>query len=351
MGNEEFAQIEKRLELMKHNTGQEVLNMFNDANAAAPGQRSGFETTGDVAFNWQEEEEGAPLVQRSITVAVIGTPNTGKSMLMNAVTNSHISAVSPKINTTRENVLGMRTDGEVQIVFIDTPGVNHQSLKKSNVSALSKHAWDAANEADIGLVLIDASKPFGKGQKDLIKRAVAMHDRIHTRGRPFELWLGINKMDLLKPRSLAVELVDECFALHDFTETFYLSCLKRDQIQDLVECFHFNAQVRDWEYKADQTSDMTVEERVHEIIREKIYLRLNKELPYLISQETVSLKDDGENMTIHQRLYVNTSHQQGILIGTQGSVIGSIAEQAAETLGPVVNRKVTISCAVSVAKS
>jgi GTP-binding protein Era len=214
---------------------------------------------------------------------------------------------------------------------------------------LNKHAWTAADEAQVGLVVIDAAANLGIAEERLVNRAVQLSHQQAKRGKAFTLALVLNKMDLVKPRSDVIDLVDRLHEFHEWDEVFYTSALDNDQIDDLREWLLYKAVPGDWEFAPHASSDLTDYQRVEEMVREKCFLRLNQEVPYLITQSNEGWTEhkDG-SLTIAQKLVVQTTHQRAMLVGKQGEVIGYIAEQAAKDLVAILNRKVNIRLRVVV---
>jgi GTP-binding protein Era len=158
-----------------------------------------------------------------LSVALIGAPNVGKSTLTNLLVGDKVSIVTPKVQTTRNVIRGILTEGKTQIVFVDTPGVFRP--KKSLEKHIVRSAWQGMLEADVFLLLIDAKKGLCKNTQDILQALKQKHSDI-------PVLLGINKIDLVKPARLLplVKLLNDAYA---FEHTFMISAKKEDGIAEL----------------------------------------------------------------------------------------------------------------------
>lgn len=298
------------------------------------------ERIGEVALVWPFRDE----ILKVVNVVILGTPNAGKSNLVNCLVDEKISAVSPKRNTTRVQNLGVLTKHNTQMVLYDTPGVLEMAQAKRYEKDLTKAAWDSAREAHVAMVVVDAVKRVGIAEKNLIIKASEWST---ATGRPCILVL--NKMDLVKPKRAAVELADQLLELCDFNEVFYVSAHQNKFVDDVQAYLLESAVEGAWAFSRGETTDMSDKDRVHEVIREKIFCRLNQEIPYGITQETrgwMDLPNGGVRVT--QQLYVQSANQQGILIGKQGAVLSIITREAIKDLEAVLLRPVELNLQVTV---
>ena len=204
-------------------------------------------------------------------VALIGAPNAGKSTLLNRFVGAKVSIVSPKVQTTRTRVLGIRIEDRTQIVFIDTPGIfrPRRRLDRAMVAA----AWGGAGDADHICLLVDATR-FRGGEADRDTRRIV--DRLkETGGRAV---LAINKVDAVsKPALLEMAAVLDGEGV--FSETFMVSAEKGDGTGDLLSRLTGMMAPGPWMFPEDQISDMPRRLLAAEITREKLYLQLHQELP------------------------------------------------------------------------
>ncbi len=207
-------------------------------------------------------------------IALVGAPNAGKSTLLNALVGGKVSIVTPKVQTTRNRVTGIAMADDAQLVFIDTPGIFEpvRRLDRAMVDA----AWGGARDADIVVVLIDAKRGIDKDAKRII-------DGLKRRRR--RAILALNKIDLVK-RAALLPLIAALDATGVFTDTFMISALDGDGVDDLREFFAARVPAGPWHYPEDQISDMPLRLLAAETTREKLFLRLHQELPYGLTVET-----------------------------------------------------------------
>ena len=250
-------------------------------------------------------------------VALIGAPNVGKSTLLNALVGSKISIVTHKVQTTRTRLIGVGVDGPNQMIFLDTPGIFQpkRRLERAMVSA----AWEGAYDADIVLLMIDATRGV-----DEDTRRIAENLKEHKR----RAMLVINKVDAVK-RERLLALAQEMNAAGEFTDTLMISALTGDGLEDLKQKIAKYLPEGVWLYPEDQLTDITERMLAAEITREKFFLRLHDELPYSATVETESWKElkDG-SVRIEQVIYVERDSQKAILIGAKGSALKRLATAA-----------------------
>ena len=270
-------------------------------------------------------------------VALLGTPNVGKSTLLNCLVGTKISIVTPKVQTTRTRVIGIVTRDKVQIVFIDTPGIflPKQRLQRAMVEA----AWSGARQADSIILLVDAST----GLTEDTNRVLA---KLKGQNRP--IIVALNKIDLVKrPHllSLASLLGTEKFV----TDIFMISALTGDGVEDLIEKAGESAPIGPWLYPKEDLSDVPRRVLAAEITREKLFLQLQNELPYsaIVETEQWGEKDDG-SVRVDQTIYVQRNSQKLIVVGKNGSRIKSIGIASRSELEKLLGRNVHLFLHVKV---
>lgn len=278
---------------------------------------------------------------RCAIIAVIGAPNAGKSTLVNALVGAKISIVTHKVQTTRARVRGLLTEGETQLVFIDTPGVfsPRRRLDRAMVAA----AWGALEGADQVLLMVDAPG-YLKGGK-----AAADTDRIieglKTAGQAAALVL--NKIDdIARPKLLA--LAEDLNRAGDFSDTFMISAKTGDGLADLKAFLIKSAPAGPQLYPEDQLSDISDRLMAAEVTREKLYLRLHQELPYYSTVETESWKETAKGVRIEQTIYVARDGQKGIVLGKSGQTLKAIGQAAREDLSELLGQPVHLFLHVKV---
>ena len=276
-----------------------------------------------------EAEIPAGAATRCGFVALIGTPNAGKSTLANALVGSKVSIVTPKVQTTRALVRGIAIEGAAQLIFVDTPGIF--SPRRRLDRAMVATAWGSTHDADVVALLIDAHKGV-LDDDDAILRTIS-----DVRAPKV---LVLNKVDLVKkPALLALaQSLNERMA---FAVTFMISARSGDGVADLRRWLAVNVPAGPWLYPEDQISDAPLRQLAAEITREKLYLRLHQELPYQSTVETDVWKElrDGA-VRIEQTIYVERESQRKIVLGKAGQAIKAIGAAARADIAAAIEQPV-----------
>ncbi|MCX7356337.1 MAG: GTPase Era [Alphaproteobacteria bacterium] len=265
-------------------------------------------------------------------VAVIGAPNAGKSTLVNALVGAKVSIVTPKVQTTRARVLGIACKGEVQIVYVDTPGIF--APKRRLERAMVRAAWQGAGDADVVLLMVDvaarasgrdeALEPILAGLRDAKRKAI----------------LVLNKIDLVKPADL-LAIIQKLNAEGLFTDTFMISALKGDGVADLEKRVIELLPAGPWLYPEDQVADMPLRLLAAEVTREQLFLQLSQELPYSISVETESWQERADgSVRIEQVVHVLRESHKPIVLGKGGQQIKRVGAASRVELEKMLERKV-----------
>jgi GTP-binding protein Era len=280
---------------------------------------------------------GVAAGRRCGFIALIGAPNVGKSTLINALVGAKVAIVSHKVQTTRTVVRGVATEGDAQLVFIDTPGIFPPKRRLDR--AMVATAWAGAHDADIVGVLIDAKRGLDDETRALLERLASVQG---------PKLLVINKIDLVeKPALLTLaQAANERAAL---AETFMISALTGDGVGDLKAWLAANAPVGPWHYPEDQITDAPLRQLAAEITREKLYLRLHQELPYQSTVETEVWKEmRNGGIRIEQTIYVERESQRKIVLGKGGATIKAIGAQARREIAEIVDQPVHLFLFVKV---
>ncbi len=269
-------------------------------------------------------------------VTLLGAPNAGKSTLVNYMVGAKVSIVSPKVQTTRSRVRGIVVKGDCEIVLIDTPGIfkPKRRLDRAMVAA----AWQEAEYSDVRLLLVDAKRGIDDDTRSIIDSLVKNKQKCV---------LVLNKTDLVKPAKL-VELSAELNKSALFSETFMLSAATGEGVDTLEE--HLLSRMPDgpFMFPADQVSDLPDKLLAAEITREKLYMNLNQELPYISTVQTESFKEDDKGIRIDQTIYVEKNNQKQIVIGKNGTMIKKIGTQARQELEKLFDCRVHLFLFVKV---
>ncbi len=278
-------------------------------------------------------------------VAVLGAPNAGKSTLVNRMVGTKVAIVTHKVQTTRARLRGVFQEGDTQVILVDTPGI-FQPRRKLD-TAMVQAAWGGADDADEILVLVDAprhadSDEGGKAGKDTDRIIEGLKDR------NCKAVLALNKVDGMK-RDTLLALIERFNETGIFKETFLISALKGEGVDDLRAYVAKDMPEGHWLYPEDQPADMTERVLASEITREKLILRLHEELPYATTVETENWKDlkDG-SVRIEQVIFVERDSQKAIVLGKGGRTIKEIGKEAREELQEMLDRKVHLFLFVKV---
>lgn len=271
-------------------------------------------------------------------VALIGAPNAGKSTLLNTLVGTKVAIVSPKVQTTRSRVLGIATEGQAQIVFVDTPGIfkPRRRLDRAMVAA----AWAGAAEGDLVLLLVDASLKGVREETRGIVEKLAQTQR--------QAILILNKIDAVR-REVLLALASDLNASGVFSDTFMISALTGDGVDDLRRALADRLPEGPWLFPEDQVSDMPMRLLAAEITREKLFLRLQQELPYAVAVETESWEEQEDgSVRISQIIYVQRDGQKAIVLGRGGQMIKAIGTAARLELEEITEQRVHLSLFVKV---
>ena len=273
-------------------------------------------------------------------VAVLGAPNVGKSTLVNLLVGAKVAIVSPKVQTTRTRVNGIAIRDKAQIVFLDLPGVfaPRRRLDRAMVDA----AWRGVEDADVALVLVDASHGVDENT-----------DRILTglAERKIGAVLVINKIDLVKPPVL-LALSADLNKRAAFEATYMISAAEGDGTEDLMRYLVQRVPEGPWLYPEDQLTDLTERLLAAEITREQAFVQLHQEIPYSVAVETEKWEEfeDG-SVRVDQVIYVQREGQKKIVIGEKGARIKAIGSAARAELTQLLGRKVHLFLHVKVAEN
>jgi GTP-binding protein Era len=283
------------------------------------------------------EEAGKPSRTRCGYVALIGAPNAGKSTLLNRLVGQKLAIVSPKVQTTRSRLLGIATDGDTQLIFVDTPGIfaPRRRLDRAMVAA----AWAGASDADVTVLLVDAARGIDDDTRRIAERLK------HARA---SLILALNKIDQVR-RDALLGLTERLSQLAAFSRVFMISGLTGDGVDDLRDHLAGAVPEGPFLFPPDQLSDAPERWLAAEVTREQVFLQLHDELPYSATVETESWEErpDG-SVRVQQVIYVRKPSQRAIVLGDGGKRIKTIGARARAELGAMLDRKVHLFLFVKV---
>ena len=272
-------------------------------------------------------------------VSLIGKTNVGKSTLLNQLVEQKVSITSRKPQTTRQRLLGIKTEGSNQIIYVDTPGF-HQGHKRALNKFMNKTALSSIEGVDIILFVVDALN-FSQTDEHLLSQ-VSIKDN--------QVMLVINKIDKVAKKEKLIPFVEEVTKLFPFSEVIPISALKRKNIDILEKEITKRLPVGAHLYPEDQIADSSERFLTSEIIREKCISRVGDEIPYRLSVVIDSFKEEDKLITIDGTIYIEKSSQKGIVIGEQGKRLKAIGTAARKDLERMLGNKVMLRLWVKVKK-
>ncbi len=276
-------------------------------------------------------------VERSIRVAIVGRPNVGKSTLLNRLVGEKISITSHKPQTTRHQILGIKTIDEVQIVYIDTPGLQQapQEALHQYMNRLVSHVVD---EVDV-LVLVVEALHFNDGDAQVVAR-------LKYTERP--IILAINKIDEVNDKKALLPFIEKMQKELPFRDIVPLSARKAIGVEALQKIIAALAPERAHDYADDDITDRSLRFSVAEVVREKLTRYLNAELPYALSVQIEVFKEKKNNVEIQALIVVNKASQKKIIIGKHGQMLKEIGTKARLDIEKILDKKVFLKLWVKV---
>jgi GTP-binding protein Era len=273
---------------------------------------------------------------RSGFVAIVGRPNVGKSTLLNQLLGQKVAIVTPKPQTTRSRILGIKTLDEAQIVFIDTPGLHRpRSLINRRMVDVAKRAVD---EADLILWVVDATAGVTPADREIALRLAAA-------GRP--LCVVLNKIDR-RNRLQLLPILAELDRLLPERDVVPVSALRLDNCDALLAQIIRLLPEGPRYYGAESYTDQTERTLVQEVVREQVLLQIRDEVPYAVAVTVERFEDRGPLAVIEATIHVERGSQKGIVIGARGARIKAIGTAARLQLEELLGRRIHLELFVRV---
>lgn len=276
-------------------------------------------------------------------IALIGPPNAGKSTFLNRVLGEKIAIVSPKPQTTRTSITGIHTTDSAQIVFLDTPGI-HVSRGKLN-RFLIDAAWGALQEAHGAVLVLDGSR-YAVNLKALERDLKPMAPRLTNLEIP--LAIVLNKVDLIKPKQLLFELLTVCAEKWPGAELIPISARTGDGIETVLNVAAGFLPFGEAIYPPDQLSTASLRFLAAEIIREKLFLALDQELPYNLAVEIESWEEEPNMTMINAAIFTSKNSHKGMIVGRQGQNLKKVGQDARQEIKKLLGTKVHLELWVKV---
>jgi len=270
-------------------------------------------------------------------VAIVGRPNVGKSTLMNHILGQKLSITSRKPQTTRHQVLGIKTIGPVQAVYVDTPGM-HQEEPRAINRYMNKAATSALKGVDVVVFVVD-QLAWTTADELVLEKLSSLKCPVI---------LAINKVDKIEKRETLLPHLDMLSRKRDFAEMIPVSALRETNLIPLEECVgRFLPQSVHF-YPDDQITDRSERFMASEMVREKITRQLGAELPYSVAVEIEEFKHDGKTLHISAVILVERDGQKKIIIGDKGDRLRSIGQDARVDMERMFDNKVMLRLWVKV---
>ena len=253
---------------------------------------------------------------RSGFVSIIGRPNVGKSTLINSIVKEKVAITSDKPSTTRNLIQGIYTTDDVQIVFVDTPGIHKPVHKLGN--KLNAQAYYSANDVDVLLLVMDANEKLGKGDAFVLDRLIGIDKPVI---------LVLNKIDKLTNEEI-LKKINEVKDLYSFAEIVPVSAIKSDNIERLIEVVSkYLTDTVKYFPDNDKTSS-SLEFRLSEIVREKILELTEDEIPHSVTCVFNDMTEDDKTINIYIDIIVDRDAVKKIIIGKKGLMLKNIGMKA-----------------------
>ncbi|WP_297260635.1 GTPase Era [uncultured Desulfovibrio sp.] len=278
-------------------------------------------------------------------VALMGPPNAGKSTLLNALLGQKVTIVTPKPQTTRNQIVGIHTDEAAQTVFMDTPGLSQVRGRLSK--AMLQAVWQSLNQADVIMPVLDSHLYIR--HPDYLERDLApVAEALASETRP--MIVVVNKVDLFADKSRMLPLLTRLSEMWPSAEIFPVSALMKDGLPALMELIRSRLPEGEAQFPEDQISTAPVRFMAAEIIREKLFLQLRQEVPYCIAVEVEHWEEDAERgqTVIHAVIYVARSMHKGMVIGKGGKVLKQVGMEARKDIQELLGGKVHLELWVKV---
>jgi GTPase len=265
-------------------------------------------------------------------VVVAGRPNVGKSTLVNALCGAKVAITSTVPNTTRRRIFGVANGADYQLALVDLPGFQRP------IDALTERMQQTVDasfdDVDAVLLVVDARAHIGSGDRFVARRVFALEKPVV---------IALNKVDRLKPAHIATQM-KAAAALGDFHALHPVSAKTREGVGELRSDLVFLLPEGPAYFPADQSTDLALEERVAEVVREKALHLTHEEVPHAVSVEV----DEIEGGRVRALIYVETESQKGILVGKKGSMVREIGTRARPEVEALLGQKIFLELQVKV---
>ena len=270
-------------------------------------------------------------------VAIIGRPNVGKSTLLNAMLKQKISITSKKPQTTRHNLLGIKTEGDCQMLFVDTPGIHIKEARAIN-RYMNKSAKSALRDVDVVLFLVDRNRWTEEDDLvgDLFKKVAAKQIVV------------INKVDLVQDQATLLPLLQSLQDKFPDAELVPVSAEKSLNLDTLDKVISDSLPASPFYFDPEQVTDRSLRFLAAEILREKLMRQLGDELPYALTIQIEKFAEQNQLATVEATIFVEKEGQKRILIGNKGERLKRVGIDARRDMEEVFGTRVVLNTWVKV---
>ena len=280
-------------------------------------------------------------------VALMGPPNAGKSTLTNALVGQKVAIVTAKPQTTRNRIVGILTQKDAQVIFMDTPGVH--ALRGQTRGQLGKimvqSAWQSFAVANCIVLVIDGDLYLRK--PDFMERDLApLIQPLAEEERP--VVVVVNKVDLFHDKSRMLPLLESVAQMFPKAEIFPASALRRNGVEQLLELIRSHLPEGEAQFPEDQLSTAPMKFMAAEIIREKLFEKLYQEVPYSVAVDVEVWDEEDDRVLIHAAISVAKPSHKAMVIGRAGEGIKAIGTAARKEIRDLVDKKVHLELWVKV---
>ncbi len=270
-------------------------------------------------------------------VSIVGRPNVGKSTLLNSLLESKIAITSHVSGTTRNIIEGIYNDDDSQIVFIDTPGI-HKPVNKLG-SIMNEQAYHIIDEVDTIIFMVDATKPFGKGDNFVLNRVKDLNKPV---------LLVLNKIDLIKNKKELLKTIQEYSELYNFNEIIPVSSLRNNNIEELLNTIKNYLPREGLLYDKDKVTNIGRDFYIAEVVREKLLRFTKDEIPHTVTCVTESFEEDDRIVDIGVLIIVDRENLKKIIIGKNGQMLKKVGTYAREDIEEFLGKQVNLKTYVKV---
>jgi GTPase len=281
--------------------------------------------------------ESMPGDHRCGYIALVGRTNVGKSTLLNRLIGQKISITSRRPQTTRHRIIGIKTLANAQLVYVDTPGLHGYSGRAMN-RHMNRTATLVLRDVDVVVFLVEGLR--WTPDDDLVLAELKRLD--------CPVILAVNKVDLIADKETLLPGLQALSRKRLFTHMIPLSALRGDNVAELETCVEVLMPVCAPYFPEDQVTDRSERFLVAERIREKLFRKLARELPYGLSVEVEHFRRERHSIHIHALIWVERQSQKNIVIGKQGAVLRDIGQQARLEIEKMLESKVNLKLWVKV---